>query len=98
MRRYGFHGLSVAWSAERAPELLGLPVESARLVVCHLGGGSSVTAVRNGRSVDTTMGFSPLEGVPRRHAPARSIPQAFVQREHGWTRTRSSASSTMSPA
>jgi acetate kinase len=55
VRRYGFHGLSVQWSSERVP----VP----RLVVCHLGGGCSVTAVRDGRSVDTTMGFSPLEGV-----------------------------------
>ncbi len=56
IRRYGFHGLSVEWAAARVP----VP----RLVVCHLGGGSSVTAVRDGRSVDTTMGFTPLEGVP----------------------------------
>jgi acetate kinase len=56
VRRYGFHGLSVQWCAER----LRVP----RLVVCHLGGGSSVTAVYEGRSVDTTMGFTPLEGVP----------------------------------
>src|SRR5207245_4007433 len=56
VRRYGFHGLSVQWAAERVP----VP----RLVVCHLGGGCSVTAVRDGRSVETTMGFSPLEGVP----------------------------------
>ena len=56
LRRYGFQGLSAQWSAERVP----VP----RLVVCHLGGGSSVTAVRDGRSVDTTMGFTPLEGVP----------------------------------
>ena len=64
VRRYGFHGLSVAWAAERAPELLGRAATGVRLVVCHLGGGSSITAVRDGRSVDTTMGFSPLEGVP----------------------------------
>jgi acetate kinase len=64
VRRYGFHGLSVAWSAERAPHLLERPTDGLRLVVCHLGGGSSITAVRDGRSVDTTMGFSPLEGVP----------------------------------
>jgi acetate kinase len=64
IRRYGFHGLSVSWSAERAPALVGRPAEGLRLVVCHLGGGSSVTAVRDGHSVDTTMGFSPLEGVP----------------------------------
>lgn len=56
IRRYGFHGLSVQWAAERVPV--------TRLVVCHLGGGSSVTAVRDGRSIDTTMGFTPLEGVP----------------------------------
>jgi acetate kinase len=56
IRRYGFHGLSVAWAAEQVP--------AARLVVCHLGGGSSVTAVRDGFSVDTSMGFTPLEGVP----------------------------------
>src|SRR4051812_20546538 len=64
IRRYGFHGLSVSWSAERAPALLGRPADGLRLVVCHLGGGSSITAVRDGRSVDTTMGFSPLDGVP----------------------------------
>ena len=62
IRRYGFQGLSVEWCAQRVPELLGYPVD--RLVVCHLGGGSSVTAVLAGRSVDTTMGFTPLEGVP----------------------------------
>jgi acetate kinase len=56
LRRYGFHGLSVQWAAEQ--------VDVERLVVCHLGGGCSVTAVRGGRSVDTTMGFTPLEGVP----------------------------------
>jgi acetate kinase len=56
IRRFGFHGLSVQWATERVP----VP----RLVVCHLGGGCSVTAVRDGRSVDTTMGFTPLEGVP----------------------------------
>ena len=61
VRRYGFHGLSVAWSLERATDLLGARPE--RLVVCHLGGGASVTAVRDGRSVDTSMGFSPLEGL-----------------------------------
>jgi acetate kinase len=56
IRRFGFHGLSVQWASER--------VRVPRLVVCHLGGGCSVTAVRDSRSVDTTMGFTPLEGVP----------------------------------
>jgi acetate kinase len=56
IRRFGFHGLSVQWAASRTT--------APRLVVCHLGGGCSVTAVLDGRSVDTTMGFSPLDGVP----------------------------------
>jgi acetate kinase len=56
IRRYGFHGLSLQWASARVP--------APRLVVCHLGGGCSVTAVRDGRSVDTTMGFTPLEGLP----------------------------------
>jgi len=64
VHRYGFHGISVAWSAERAPRLLDHPSTGLRLVVCHLGGGCSVSAVRDGRSLDNTMGFSPLEGVP----------------------------------
>jgi acetate kinase len=61
LRRFGFHGLSVAYAVERANEILGaLP---SRLIVCHLGSGCSVTAVEDGRSVDTTMGFTPLEGL-----------------------------------
>jgi acetate kinase len=70
LRRYGFHGLSVAWAAEQVP----VP----RLVVCHLGGGCSVTAVRDGRSVDTTMGFTPLEGVPMGTRPGSVDPGALV--------------------
>jgi acetate kinase len=61
LRRLGFHGLSVQYAVQRATEMLGsLP---ARLVVCHLGAGCSITAVAMGRSVDTTMGFTPLEGL-----------------------------------
>ena len=63
IRRYGFHGLSVAWSTRRAAELLDRPVPDLRLVVAHLGGGCSVTAVDGGRSVDTSMGMTPLEGL-----------------------------------
>ncbi len=62
-RRFGFHGLNVEWCAGRAAELLG-PQAVRRLVVCHLGSGCSVTAVLEGRSVDTSMGFTPMEGVP----------------------------------
>ncbi|MFP5362992.1 MAG: acetate/propionate family kinase [Thermoleophilia bacterium] len=63
LRRFGFHGLNVAWCAERAEALVGAQ-RCRRLVVCHLGSGCSVSAVLDGRSVDTTMGFTPLEGVP----------------------------------
>jgi acetate kinase len=61
LRRYGFHGLSVQYAVGRAAELLGQAPR--RLVVCHLGAGCSVTAVADGRSVDTSMGFTPLEGL-----------------------------------
>jgi acetate kinase len=63
VRRYGFHGLSVAWSTRRAAELLGRPVGENRIVVAHLGSGCSVTAVDGGRSVETSMGMTPLEGL-----------------------------------
>jgi acetate kinase len=63
VRRYGFHGLSVDWSTRRAAELLDRPAAGLRLVVAHLGGGCSVTAVDGGRSVDTSMGMTPLEGL-----------------------------------
>jgi acetate kinase len=63
VRRYGFHGLSVAWSMRRSAELLDRPAGELRLVVAHLGNGCSVTAVDGGRSVDTSMGMTPLEGL-----------------------------------
>jgi acetate kinase len=63
IRRYGFHGISVQYSTRRAAELLQVPPDSSRLIVCHLGNGASVTAVVNGKSLDTSMGFTPLEGI-----------------------------------
>jgi acetate kinase len=79
IRRYGFHGIAVQSVAER--------MEAERLVVCHLGGGCSVTAVLRGRSIDTTMGFSPLEGVPMATRSGSIDPGAlfYVMREHGLT-------------
>ncbi len=62
VRRYGFHGLSHAYAARRVADLLGHPA-GLRVVTCHLGSGASLAAVRDGRSVDTTMGFTPLEGL-----------------------------------
>lgn len=63
LRRYGFHGLSHAYASGRAAELLGRHDERLRLVTCHLGAGASLAAVHGGRSVDTTMGFTPLDGL-----------------------------------
>lgn len=67
LRRFGFHGLSHAWVARRAPQLLAgppaAPPSGPRIVSCHLGAGASVCAIAAGRSVDTTMGFTPLEGL-----------------------------------
>lgn len=64
LRRYGFHGLSHAWIAQRAPEVLGIRATSTlRIVSCHLGAGASLCAIAGGRSIDTTMGFTPLEGL-----------------------------------
>jgi acetate kinase len=64
LRRYGFHGLSHAYASRRAAELLGREGDpELRVVTCHLGAGASLAAVRGGRSVDTTMGFTPLEGL-----------------------------------
>lgn len=62
LRRFGFHGLSHGYAARRATELLGLAPD-ARMVTCHLGAGASLAAVRGGASLDTTMGFTPLEGI-----------------------------------
>ncbi|MEJ2211965.1 MAG: acetate kinase [Anaerolineae bacterium] len=64
LRRYGFHGTSHKYVARRAAAHLGRPLESVKIVTCHLGNGASVTAVRHGRSIMTSMGFTPLEGLP----------------------------------
>ena len=63
IRRYGFHGTSHKYVAERAAAMLGKPVEELKIITCHLGNGASITAVKNGISVDTSMGFTPLEGL-----------------------------------
>jgi acetate kinase len=63
VRRYGFHGLSHAYAARRAAEIVDRPLEELRIVSCHLGAGASLTAISEGGSVDTTMGFTPLEGL-----------------------------------
>ena len=64
IRRYGFHGTSHKYVAQQASEMLGIPLEHLRVITCHLGNGSSVTAIKGGKSIDTSMGFTPLAGLP----------------------------------
>jgi acetate kinase len=64
IRRYGFHGTSHKYVSQKAAEFLGKPLESLKIITCHLGNGSSIAAVDGGKSVDTSMGFTPLEGLP----------------------------------
>ena len=64
VRRYGFHGTSHKYVSQRAADMLGKPVSELKLISCHLGNGSSVTAIDGGKSIDTSMGFTPLAGLP----------------------------------
>ena len=64
VRRYGFHGTSHKYVSQRAAAMLGKPIEELKIVTCHLGNGSSICAVDGGKSVDTSMGFTPLAGLP----------------------------------
>ena len=64
IRRYGFHGTSHKYVSQQAAEMLGRPLEDLKIITCHLGNGSSITAIDGGKSVDTSMGFTPLDGLP----------------------------------
>jgi acetate kinase len=87
IRRFGFHGLSHAYCSRRAAELLGRPAEGLRLVICHLGHGCSASAVHGGRCIDTTMGFTPLEGLMMGTRSGSIDPSIVlhVQQHHGLT-------------
>src|SRR5690625_3629568 len=63
IRKYGFHGTSHQYVSQRASEMLGVSLEQLRLISCHLGNGASITAIQGGKSIDTSMGFTPLAGV-----------------------------------
>lgn len=63
IRRYGFHGTSHKYVAQRAADLIGKPIEDLKIITCHLGNGASVAAINSGKSVDTSMGLTPLEGL-----------------------------------
>src|SRR6516162_5469027 len=87
IRRFGFHGLSHAYCSRRAAELLGRPLNALRLVICHLGHGCSASAVSGGHCVDTTMGFTPLEGLMMGTRCGSIDPSIVlhVQERHGLT-------------
>jgi acetate kinase len=87
IRRYGFHGISHGYAARRAAELLGGDPGSLRLITCHLGNGASLAAVRGGKSIDTTMGFTPLEGVMMGSRSGSIDPGILIHlvRRHGYT-------------
>jgi acetate kinase len=87
IRRFGFHGLSHAYCARRAAELLGRRQEELKLVICHLGHGCSASAVRDGKCVDTTMGFTPLDGLMMATRSGAIDPSIVlhVQQHHGLT-------------
>ena len=87
IRRYGFHGASHRYVGERAAELLGKPGDSFRLVSCHLGGSSSMCAIDRGRSVDTTMGFSPQSGLEHATRPGDldAFAVLYMMEKRGWS-------------
>ncbi|HEY6730615.1 MAG TPA: acetate/propionate family kinase [Solirubrobacterales bacterium] len=87
LRRYGFHGLSHSYASRRAAELLERPAAELRIVTAHLGAGASLCAVEGGASVDTTMGFTPLEGLVMATRSGTVDPGLllWVQRHGGWT-------------
>jgi len=87
IRRYGFHGINHQYCASRAAQLLEKDLKSLKIVTCHLGNGCSVNAIESGRSVDTTMGFTPLEGLMMGTRSGSVDPAilVFLMRQHGLT-------------
>jgi acetate kinase len=87
VRRYGFHGASHQYVSERVPEMVGLSRDRLRLVSCHLGGSSSICAILNGRSVDTTMGFSPQSGLENatRHGDLDVFAVLYMMSRRDWS-------------
>ncbi len=99
IRKYGFHGTSHKYVSLKAAELLGKEITDLKIVTCHLGNGQSICAVKNGRSVDTSMGFTPLEGLPMGTRSGSFDPEIiFFLLGHGYTRRRSRTSSTRNRA
>lgn len=90
IRRYGFHGTSHQYCARRSAQLLNRDLSSLRIITCHLGNGCSLTAIRSGQSIDTTMGFTPLEGVMMGTRSGTIDPSIllYLAREQGYTSER----------
>ncbi len=86
IRRYGFHGISHSYCARRSAEIVGRDVATLRIVNCHIGNGASLAAIREGKSVDTTMGFTPLEGLMMggRSGTIDASILIYLQRERGY--------------
>ena len=87
IRRYGFHGISHQYCAQKAAQILGRDLKELRLIVCHLGNGCSLAAIRDGYSVDTTMGFTPLEGLMMGSRSGSVDPSILIHlmRQEGYT-------------
>ena len=87
IRRYGFHGISHGYAARRAAQLLGRDASGLRIITCHLGSGASLAAVSGGKSIDTTMGFTPLDGLMMGSRSGSVDPGilAYLLREHHYT-------------
>ncbi len=85
IRKYGFHGINHSYVARRASEILGRELESMKIVTCHLGNGQSICAVKHGKSFDTSMGFTPLEGLPMGTRSGSFDPEiVFFLMQHGY--------------
>lgn len=87
LRRYGFHGTSHRYVTERAAAMLNKPVTEVNLITCHLGNGASIAAIQNGKSIDTSMGFTPLEGLimGTRSGDIDPAIVPFLMEKEGWT-------------
>jgi len=87
IRRYGFHGTSHKYCAQKAAQLLDKPLESLKLITCHIGNGASLTAIKDGISIDTTMGFTPLEGLMMGERSGSIDPAIliYLMRQYGLT-------------
>ena len=92
LRRYGFHGTSHRYVAQRAAAMLGKPINEVNLITCHLGNGASIAAIKGGESVDTSMGFTPLEGLimGTRSGDLDPAIVPFLMEKEGWTTEQAS--------